>query len=68
MKEDLDRKERAVPPGIEIPGIPARKLVNHAVHTDPRETTTRLKYVNGHRRILVIAFRFGIRILGQLPQ
>ena len=28
MKEDLDRKERgAVPPGIEIPGIPARKLV-----------------------------------------
>lgn len=28
MKEDLDRKERAVPPGIEIPGIPARKLVN----------------------------------------
>lgn len=31
MKEDLDRKERAVPPGIEILGIPARKLVkNHA--------------------------------------
>lgn len=29
MKEDLDRKEGAVPPGIEIPGIPARKLVNH---------------------------------------
>lgn len=28
MKEDLDRKEGAVPPGIEIPGIPARKLVN----------------------------------------
>lgn len=28
MKEDLDRKEEAVPPGIEIPGIPARKLVN----------------------------------------
>lgn len=28
MKEDLDRKERAVPPGIGIPGIPARKLVN----------------------------------------
>lgn len=28
MKKDLDRKERAVPPGIEIPGIPARKLVN----------------------------------------
>jgi len=27
MKEDLDRKEGAVPPGIEIPGIPARKLV-----------------------------------------
>ena len=27
MKKDLDRKERAVPPGIEIPGIPARKLV-----------------------------------------
>ena len=25
MKEDLDRKERAVPPGIEIPGIPAQK-------------------------------------------
>ena len=28
MKEDLDRKEGAVPPGIEIPGIPTRKLVN----------------------------------------
>jgi hypothetical protein len=27
MKEDLDRKEGAVPPSIEIPGIPARKLV-----------------------------------------
>lgn len=27
MKEDLDRKEGAVPPGIEIPGIPAGKLV-----------------------------------------
>lgn len=27
MKEDLDRKEGAAPPGIEIPGIPARKLV-----------------------------------------
>lgn len=27
MKEDLDRKEGAVPPGIEIPGIPARKPV-----------------------------------------
>jgi hypothetical protein len=27
MKENLDRKEGAVPPGIEIPGIPARKLV-----------------------------------------
>lgn len=27
MKEDLKGKERAVPPGIEIPGIPARKLV-----------------------------------------
>lgn len=31
MKEDLDRKEGAVPPGIEIPGIPARKLVNETV-------------------------------------
>lgn len=31
MKEDLDRKERAVPPGIEIPGIPARKLVKRIV-------------------------------------
>lgn len=30
MKEDLDRKEGAVPPGIEIPGIPARKLVKTA--------------------------------------
>jgi hypothetical protein len=29
MKEDLDRKEGAVPPGIEIPGIPARKLVKN---------------------------------------
>lgn len=28
MKKDLKGKERAVPPGIEIPGIPARKLVN----------------------------------------
>lgn len=28
MKEDLARKEGSVPPGIEIPGIPARKLVN----------------------------------------
>lgn len=27
MKKDLKGKERAVPPGIEIPGIPARKLV-----------------------------------------
>lgn len=27
MKEDLKGKERVVPPGIEIPGIPARKLV-----------------------------------------
>lgn len=27
MKEDLDRKEGAVPPGIEIPGIPAQKMV-----------------------------------------
>lgn len=32
MKEDLDRKEGAVPPGIEIPGIPARKLVNAALN------------------------------------
>lgn len=32
MKEDLDRKERAVPPGIEIPGIPARKPVNRWEH------------------------------------
>ena len=30
MKEDLDRKEGAVPPGIEIPGIPARKLVKYS--------------------------------------
>ena len=34
MKEDLDRKEGAVPPGIEIPGIPARKLVKNIVNTD----------------------------------
>ena len=27
MKKDLKGKERVVPPGIEIPGIPARKLV-----------------------------------------
>lgn len=27
MKEDLGRKERAVPPGIETPGIPAQKMV-----------------------------------------
>ena len=27
MKEDSDRKEGAVHPGIKIPGIPARKLV-----------------------------------------
>lgn len=27
MKKDLKGKERAVPPGIEIPSIPARKLV-----------------------------------------
>lgn len=32
MKEDLDRKEGAVPPGIEIPGIPARKLVKPFVN------------------------------------
>lgn len=31
MKEDLDRKEGAVPPGIEIPGIPTRKLVNKRI-------------------------------------
>lgn len=35
MKEDLDRKEGAVPPGIEIPGIPAQKMVNDtSVSTD----------------------------------
>lgn len=28
-EKDLKGKERVVPPGIEIPGIPARKLVNH---------------------------------------
>ena len=44
--------------GIRIP-----PHVNHAVHADPCETATRLVYVNGHRRILVIAFRFGVRIL-----
>lgn len=27
MKKDLKGKERVVPPGIEIPGIPAQKLV-----------------------------------------
>lgn len=27
MKKDLKGKERVVPPGIEIPGIPTRKLV-----------------------------------------
>ena len=27
MKEDLDRKEGAVPPGIEIPGIPGMRMV-----------------------------------------
>ena len=27
-EKDLKGKERVVPPGIEIPGIPARKLVN----------------------------------------
>lgn len=27
MKKDLKGKKRVVPPGIEIPGIPARKLV-----------------------------------------
>lgn len=27
MKKDLKGKERVFPPGIEIPGIPARKLV-----------------------------------------
>ena len=34
MKEDLDRKEGAVPPGIEIPGIPARKLVMDPIAAD----------------------------------
>lgn len=28
MKKDLKGKERVVPPGIEIPGIPTQKMVN----------------------------------------
>lgn len=27
-KKDLKGKERVVPPGIEIPGIPTQKMVN----------------------------------------
>lgn len=28
MKKDLNGKKRVVPPGIEIPGIPTKKMVN----------------------------------------
>lgn len=43
MKEDLDRKEGTVPPGIEIPGIPARKLVmgNYTSREDLRATVAK---------------------------
>lgn len=52
MKEDLDRKEGAVPPGIEIPGIPARKLVNAAIDQlrlalETKDTGERIRLLNG---------------------
>lgn len=58
MKEDLDRKERAVPPGIEIPGIPARKLVKGATM---RKATFVRKYhghgYDAHMVYLVYSYR-----------
>ena len=58
MKEDLDRKEGAVPPGIEIPGIPARKLVNAMQRGIPHRIQTLIDKRNRESRALFERYGF----------
>lgn len=68
MKEDLDRKERAVPPGIEIPGILARKKVKRAIATNSNTSVETLKKLShdSDKSVRQLAYS-GLKQKGEKP-